>query len=153
MRTISMRFFLLIPLLYVFSACSSAEETSTSALPASAYLDLSDADSGYIRGIEPQIHFRLHNVDAPEDRSPNQRGGAKCLEEQAMGDAAGAYARELVQGATIEITARYGPDRYQREVIDLSINGEDMGALLIAAGHAGFWDYDGGDPNPDWCPQ
>ena len=48
------------------------------ALPETAFIYWSDADSGHIRGIPEPIHFRLHDVDAPETRSPNQRGGAMC---------------------------------------------------------------------------
>ena len=42
-------------------------------------------------------------------------------------------------------------DHYQRLVVDLSLDGEDLGLLLIAGGTHKVWDYDGGAPKPDWC--
>lgn len=117
----------------------------------SNYIELSDADSGYFYTPDEKIHYRLHNVDSPEDRSKNQQGGAKCDAEQVLGDAASAYAATIIEGARLEITARYGLDRWKREVVDISIDGQDMGTLLVEAGHAAWWDYDNGDPKPVWC--
>ena len=57
------------------AACTGQAQT-LEALPEGAFIYWSDADSGHIRGIPDPIHFRLHDVDAPETRSPNQRGGA-----------------------------------------------------------------------------
>lgn len=150
-----MRFLLGFAALGIATSCSPIDQKTltTGSLPSSAYFALSDADSGYIKGIEPEIHFRLHGVDAPEDRSPRQRGGAKCLGEQALGDAAGDFARALVSDVKqIAITTDYGPDQYGRLVVDISLDGDDMGTLLIEAGHAALWDYDGGAPKPNWCP-
>ena len=53
--------------------------------------------------------------------------------------------------ADIKVTRDYGPDRYKRQVVDLSINGEDLAARLVAEGTHQVWDYDGGAPKPDWC--
>ncbi|MEO9970109.1 MAG: thermonuclease family protein [Hyphomonadaceae bacterium] len=138
----------------VFSACTGVAQEgveATGPLPAAAYIYWSDADSGHIRGIPEPIHFRLHDVDAPETRSPNQRGGAMCEAERPLGYAAKEFAVELTRDARIEIVAEYGEDRYDRLVIDLSVNGQDMATALIAAGHGQLWDYDGGQDKPKWC--
>lgn len=133
---------------------SAAQEPthSSDTLPDSAYIYWSDADSGHIRGIADPIHFRLHDVDAPETRSPNQRGGAMCESERGLGYAAKEFAVTFTKDAKIAITHDYGPDQYKRLVIDLSINGEDMASALIQNGHGKFWDYDGGASKPSWCP-
>ena len=121
------------------------------ALPETAFIYWSDADSGHIRGITEPIHFRLHDVDAPETRSPNQRGGAMCEAERPLGYAAKEFAVNFTKDAQLEITANYGLDRYDRLVIDLSVNGADMAKALIASGHGQVWNYDGGDEKPVWC--
>ena len=122
-----------------------------SPLPETAFIYWSDADSGHIRGIADPIHFRLHDVDAPETRSPNQRGGAMCESERPLGYAAKEFAVRFTEGAVIPITGDYGEDRYDRLVIDLSVNGADMAEALIASGHGQVWNYDGGDAKPAWC--
>ena len=130
--------------------CEAAPEMGE-AFPETAFIYWSDADSGHIRGIANPIHFRLHDVDAPETRSPNQRGGAMCESERPLGYAAKEFAVGFTEGAEIVITGSYGEDQYDRLVIDLSVNGQDMAAALIAVGHGQSWDYDGGEPKPDWC--
>ena len=83
----------------------------------------SDGDSGRIDGVD----FRLANVDAPETGGVGARGGADCEAERALGYEAKAFIVELTRGAELEITARYGADRYDRIVIDLSAGGVDVG--------------------------
>jgi len=140
--------------LVLLAACTGVAQQSTEVgayLPDTAYIYWSDADSGHIRGIANPIHFHLHDVDAPETRSPNQRGGAMCEAERPLGFAAKEFAVELTRSAELAITANYGLDRYDRLVIDLSVNGLDMASALIESGHGQTWDYDGGDPKPQWC--
>ena len=132
------------------AACTGHAQ-SPETLPEGAFIYWSDADSGHIRGIPNPIHFRLHDVDAPETRSPNQRGGAMCEAERPLGYAAKEFAVAFTKDAAIAITHNYGEDRYDRLVIDLSVNGEDMATALIASGHGKLWDYDGGQRKPDWC--
>ena len=36
-------------------------------------------------------------------------------------------------------------------VVDLSVDGHDLAAELIAGGTHAAWDYDGGQRKPDWC--
>lgn len=136
------------------TACAQASSDPAlpgQALPETAFIYWSDADSGHIRGIAEPIHFRLHDVDAPETRSPNQRGGAMCEAERPLGYAAKEFAVTFTKGAKLEITKDYGLDRYDRLVIDLSVNGTDMASALIESGHGQVWNYDGGDAKPVWC--
>ena len=90
---------------------------------------------------------RLHGIDAPEIRR------AQCPEEREKG----LQARAFVQGvlstnAAIELNAvQVKPDRYGRTIGTVSIAGEDLGEMLIDAGYAAEWDYDGGAEKPEWC--
>lgn len=102
----------------------------------------SDADSGRLASGEA---FRLHGIDAPETWKP------ECEVERAAGYAAKAAAIERTRGQRITVTARYGVDRYGRAVVDIEARGSDLGAWLVAQGHAQHWRYDDGDAKPDWC--
>lgn len=110
----------------------------------------SDGDSGRIDGMK----FRLANIDAPETGGVGAIGGAKCELERERGFEAKAFVVELTRDSELEITARYGPDRYDREVIDLSADGVDVGEAGIIAGHLGTWPHKGRkalSDKPDWC--
>lgn len=108
----------------------------------------SDGDSGR---LSDGTKFRLHGVDAPETGSMKQRGGAKCEAERALGYDAKAAAVELTRGRAVTVTQIMGRDRYGRNVVTLSMDGEDLAALLVESGTHRAWDYDGGAPKPDWC--
>lgn len=108
----------------------------------------SDGDSGR---LSDGTRFRLHGVDAPETGGVGAFGGADCEAERGLGFEAKAVAVELSRDAEIAISRNYGPDRYGRLVVDLSVNGADMGDTLVEAGALRAWDYDGGEKKPDWC--
>ena len=74
-----------------------------------------------------------------------------CEAERPLGYDAKEFAVTFTKGAKLEITKDYGLDRYDRLVIDLSVNGVDMAAALIESGHGQAWNYDGGDAKPVWC--
>lgn len=139
---------LLITFAAVTVACAGPQAEVSHETATSIYW--SDGDSGRIDGMK----FRLANVDAPETGGVGSRGGAKCEYERELGYEAKEYIVELTRDAQLEITARYGPDRYEREVIDLSANGVDVGEAGIASGHLGTWPHKGRralQPKPDWC--
>lgn len=108
----------------------------------------SDGDSGR---LSDGTRFRLHGIDAPETGSMNQRGGAKCEAERALGFEAKAVAVELTRGKTVRVSEIKGRDRYGRNVVRLSLDGEDVASLLMADGTHKRWDYDSRAPKPDWC--
>lgn len=108
----------------------------------------SDGDSGR---LSDGTRFRLHGVDAPETGGVGAFGGADCEAERAIGFEAKAVAVEMSREAEILVSKTYGADRYGRLVVDLSVNGEDMGDALVEAGALRDWDYDGGEKKPDWC--
>lgn len=110
----------------------------------------SDGDSGRLDDVK----FRLANVDAPETGSLKQRGGAKCESEREIGYEAKAFLVALTKSGSVQVERDYGYDRYQRLVVDLSVNGQDIGEAAITAGHLKAWPHRKGRaqaPKPDWC--
>ena len=131
------------------AACTGPQADPVTATSARS-IYWSDGDSGRIDGMK----FRLADVDAPETGGVGARGGAKCEAERALGYEAKAYIVELTRDAELVITSSSGADRYDREVITLSANGQDVGEAGIAAGHLGAWPPKGRRalaPKPDWC--
>nr|WP_321439647.1 thermonuclease family protein [uncultured Hyphomonas sp.] len=108
----------------------------------------SDGDSGR---LADGTKFRLHGVDAPETGPLDWVSGAKCERERELGYQAKARVRELTRDRVLTISHDYGPDRYGRLVVDLSLDGQDLAARLVAAGTHKRWDYDGGAAKPKWC--
>ena len=108
----------------------------------------SDGDSGR---LADGTTFRLHGVDAPETGPLDWSSGAKCERERELGYEAKARIGELTRAGILTVSHDYGPDRYGRRVVDLSLDGQDLAALLVAGGTHKTWDYDGGASKPDWC--
>lgn len=106
-------------------------------------VDWVDGDSGRINGQE----FRLHGVDAPEG-SPQR---AQCQRERDLAGAASDAARALTQGRQVSVSRRHGADSYGRQVVDLSVDGRDVASQLVGAGKLKRWNFDSGEPKPDWC--
>ena len=133
----------------MMAACSEQVAFQiTTASDASIYW--ADGDSGRIDGMK----FRLANVDAPETGGVGAIGGAKCEAERELGFEAKAVMVELTRNADLVITSSFGPDRYEREVITLSANGEDVAEAGKAAGHLGDWPHKGRralSKKPNWC--
>jgi len=100
------------------------------------------------------MKFRLANVDAPETGGVGARGGAKCEFERALGFEAKAFIVDLTRDAELVITSTSGKDRYEREVITLSANGQDVAQAGIASKHLGDWPHKGRralGKKPNWC--
>jgi len=112
----------------------------------------SDADSGRING---NIKFRLNNVDAPETGGVGAAiGGATCELERERGFASKEWIVAYTRDAELEITGQHGQDKYERRVIDLSVNGVDVGQAGIEAGYLKPWPHKGRRAlvkKPDWC--
>lgn len=108
----------------------------------------SDGDSGR---LSDGTIFRLHGVDAPETAPLTRKGGARCEEERSLGFEAKAAATELTRGHVVEVSEVVGRDRYGRNIVRLSLQGRDVGEMLVAQGTHRVWDYDGRARKPDWC--
>jgi endonuclease YncB( thermonuclease family) len=146
-RIVPVMGFVVFVLIALFGA-RFASENAQAATELGGTVYWSDGDSGQ---LSDGTKFRLHGIDAPETGSLKQRGGAKCEAERALGYDAKAVAVELTRGREVTVTRVMGRDRYGRNVVTLSLDGEDMASLLVARGTHRAWDYDGGDTKPDWC--
>lgn len=125
-----------------------ASENAQAATELGGTVYWSDGDSGR---LSDGTKFRLHGVDAPETGSMKQRGGARCEAERELGYDAKAAAVELTRGRAVTVSRIMGRDKYGRNVVALSLDGQDLAGLLVASGTHRVWDYDGGAPKPDWC--
>ncbi|RIJ15927.1 thermonuclease family protein [Henriciella mobilis] len=128
----------LLPALLLLAACAP-ESTSS--------LYWSDGDSGRLNGQD----FRLHGVDAPETGGVGAYGGAECEHERELGYEAKEEVVEFTRGKFAYFGKEYGEDRYGRLVVDLFVDGRNVGDEMVGRGVLRRWDYDGGDPKPAWC--
>ena len=87
--------------------------------------------------------IRIADIDAAESR----RDQAKCAAEIRRGTAATRAAIALFKGRVVTIK-RVGKS-YTRTVARLTLDGDDVAAMLLAKGIARPWPR--GRPKPDWC--
>lgn len=87
--------------------------------------------------------IRIAGIDAPE----SQHGQARCRAELALGKAATARARAMLNGRPVTLM-RVGRS-YDRTVAEVRLGGRDLAKTLVAAGVAGWWPR--GSRKPDWC--
>jgi len=88
-------------------------------------------------------HFKKHS-----------KGRSKCELEREKGYDAKAYIVALTKSGKVKIVRDYGYDRYQRLVVDLSVDGVDVGERAIADGILKAWPHRSGralSAKPDWC--
>lgn len=88
-----------------------------------------------------KLTARLQGFDTPETKAP------QCPEELAQGKRATGRLRGLVKSGEVAIY-RLGFDKYGRALITLTVDGRDVGEVLIAEGLA--HDYHGGSRG-GWC--
>ena len=87
--------------------------------------------------------IRLLGFDTPETHEP------RCAEEARLGRAATDELRRLVRsGGDLTLHLRPGQDRYGRNLGRLTVDGRDVGTILVAEGLART--YSGG-PRGGWC--
>lgn len=110
-----------------------------------------DGDSGEVDG-KP---FRLANIDAPETGGVGAAiGGAKCEAEREEGKAAKAFVERLTANAVVIVTREYGYETRDRAVVDLSVDGNDIAKIGLAAGVYKSWKHEKRraiEPRPSWC--
>ena len=119
-------------------------------LPDKPSLHWSDGDSGTINGVD----FRLANVDAPETSPIGWKNGARCKQELKLGREAKRFMREVTRSEPVTITKDHGADRYNRRVVELSIDGQSIATLAQNKGYLMPWAHKNGkalQPKPNWC--
>lgn len=95
-----------------------------------------DGDTIWLSGEK----IRIENIDTPETDQ------AKCPAERAAGERAKRRLHQLVNSGPLYIE-RSGADRYGRTLATVSVNGRDVGSVLVSEGLARPW---GGKRQP-WC--
>jgi endonuclease YncB( thermonuclease family) len=110
-----------------------------------------DGDSGKVNGKD----FRLADVDAPETGGVGSINGARCDAERAAGFAAKAWILDATKGKRLMITGGDAKrDKWDRDVLTLSVNGQDLGAMGVAAGVLKPYVFENGrskTKKPKWC--
>lgn len=142
LRSFSIRNVLARPLLATLAAAlllaqplGAARAEETLAGPVAATLvRVIDADTLLVRArvwldLEVMTRVRIRDVNAPELRS-------RDAGERERAEAARRFTATLVEGAALTLT-EIGQDKYGgRVVARVSAGGEDLGAALLASGHA-----------------
>lgn len=110
-----------------------------------------DGDSGRVNGID----FRLADVDAPETGGVGSINGARCEAEREAGFEAKAWIVDATKGKRLVITGGDAkPDKWDRHVLTLSVDGQDLGAMGVAAGVLKPYVFENGRSKgrkPKWC--
>lgn len=78
--------------------------------------------------IGPRV-MRLLDIDAPEATRP------RCLAERMLAAKAKARVRELLRGV-VEIHRSGRRDYYRRDLVRVTVDGEDLGSILLREGLA-----------------
>lgn len=114
-------------------------------------IEWDDGDSGTINDVD----FRLADVDAPESRPVGSLNGAKCEKERSSGRLAKDWVVEVTRGKSLVITGRDPKiDDFGRVVLTLSVDGQDLGDLGVAADRYHPYIFDNGKARfnkPLWC--
>jgi endonuclease YncB( thermonuclease family) len=98
-----------------------------------------------------KVHrVRLANADTPETGLPGSVNAAKCPEKMEAGKRAAAFVEAFI-GKPIEVQrTKNAPDKYNRVLAKISIEGKDLGELLIFNGLGRFYN---GERRMTWCPE
>jgi endonuclease YncB( thermonuclease family) len=92
-------------------------------------------DGDTFEDLDTGDRYRLENIDTPET-GPR----ARCSAERALGDRATRQARAFITSARRLDVRRTGrTDRYDRVIAFVSLDGRDLGELMIAEGLARPW--------------
>ncbi len=104
-----------------------------------------DGDTVRINGVR----MRLLDIDAPEIFHP------RCTRESDAGAAAKARLAQLLAAGPMQLADSGEHDRFGRPLVRISVNGQDLGQILLREGLAVVW-----RPGPaawesrrrHWCP-
>lgn len=131
--------------LFLLGICTfaSTQATASTDAPPCVVTRVVDGDTVDLECLgEGRFRARLTGFDTPETHRPD------CAQEALLGQAATRRLRAMISDAR-SVEARLGRwDRYDRRLVQLSVDGRDVGQRLIAEGLA--LPYDGGR-RPDWC--
>jgi endonuclease YncB( thermonuclease family) len=94
--------------------------------------------------LKKEIAVRVYGVDTPE-----KGGRAQCPAEDAKGQAASAFTKDLIAKSTKKQYVLYGWDKFGGRVLgDIVLDGKSLRTELIAKGFARAYF---GDAKQSWC--
>lgn len=108
-----------------------------------ARIEVADGDTIRVDGRR----VRLLGFDAPET-GPDT---ARCDAEVERGKLAATRLAQIISSGNLDIEYRRRLDRYKRRLARLTVDGENVGAILIRERLAVR--YFGRGPKMDWCPR
>ena len=127
-----------------------AQKTPTGVTYDATIVRVSDGDTVVVEAkwipapIKPQIAVRIFGVDTPE-----KGGRAQCPAEDAKGQAASAFTKNLVAKATKIQYTLYDWDKFGGRVLgDMVLDGKSLREQLIANGFARAYF---GEAKQSWC--
>ena len=130
----------LLPLLAGVALLVSRSVSAETAGPLLRVLD-GDTYEILLEGFPTRV--RLANADTPET-GPR----ARCAHELVWGNRATDFVREQVSTHAVAVFPTGRLDKYRRVLATLTIDGEDLGGLLVKNGLARWY---GGERRPGWC--
>ena len=94
--------------------------------------------------LKPELAVRIYGVDTPE-----KGHRAKCAQEDAKGQAASKFTKEIVSNSQKRQVILYSWDKFGGRVLgDIILNGQSLRALLIQNGYAREYF---GEAKQSWC--
>lgn len=142
--------YILLLMVAALAACSASQPPVLGA--SAGVINWHDGDNGDIGNFP----FRLFSIDAGETGGIGAAiGGASCERERELGMQAKRFMERLTENSTLVVTNNYGPDRFGRNVVDISANGIDVAEAGLEAGVLRPWPHDiNGNSlseKPNWC--
>jgi endonuclease YncB( thermonuclease family) len=140
----------LLIILLALPCLAFAQKTPKGVVYDAQILRVSDGDTVVIAApflpqpLKPELAVRIYGVDTPE-----KGHRAQCPGEDARGQAASVFTKNLVQASQQRQVILYGWDKFGGRVLgDIILNGQSLRAELIRNGHAREY-Y--GDAKQSWC--
>lgn len=94
--------------------------------------------------LKPELAVRIYGVDTPE-----KGFRAKCAQEDAKGQAASKFTKDLIASSQKRQVIIYAWDKFGGRILgDIILNGQSLRAMLIKNGYAREYF---GDAKQSWC--
>jgi len=110
--------------------------------PVCVVRDIVDGDTIKITCRNSEGNARLIGFDTPETFRPG------CPAEERLGQRAKQHLKSLLASATVIAPKVTGKDKYNRTLLQLTLDGADLADIMVSAGLAVY--YDGGK-RINWC--
>ena len=146
---------LLIGIIALTALTANASESYDYTQPIRS-INWSDGDSGSISYYSGHvIQFTLADFDAPETGSVGTAiDSAKCEKERELGFETKELIVNYTRDKEVLITNHYGQDRYERHLVNLSVDKESLIYIGVHSGALKLWPHENGKAlgsKPDWC--